>query len=738
MPAAVTEEEEGCRGAQYHRDAVMATTPDTEKTSAAHKRPLDFKFVVQKLDGSINYEKTWPDLRTKATEHSNRLVLILHHMMHIIALEDEAKRKAHGLGGAAGVANDQLTAAELEKVFGGRQGVAWAPVTGSKGRRYFQEWILRVRELCKSGQVKIKQPDEGAIVHCVIGNTDNDKVLVESLSMRAIDEANNIMCATFVKALGRHRQFDSILTAGTRAAKMIATWKSEGEVPENCIIRGRFRPENVPVVALFREFAAACMQSSSVHQGDLWQAITYRDHLEPLDEAILGMTEASDTLKEKWTRPDHHAIIEEMMATSVIVKVNQMSRVATDARVKHVLWTAWQAMQTNARVGAGTLTMQRLLPAIDALNKQVLDEKLVLPGNKRKAEHIETSSAVAVQQASSCTTIEPEQKRTFTLEDITLAIKAESAKTDARITNAINANVNKKLRSVGVDVKGGRGGHFGQDRGNVARKDQREDVSDERGSRRRGRGRGSRGSHGRGGGHQNGNRGAGAQKGQRECFECGATDGHMARDCPQTVQQRAKNLLEQQLGGTALRSVYFENNTTDSPEGEHYSDFSSVMMFSVPPACDIVVPHPSQNTFDRCGVQVSGLRPATTYLPAAARPAARHPDVETQAHGGASSVGCEQPAVDGARPATRGVVSLDCQRPAGGGAQQHQVQLSLDSSGCQRLGVGGVQSQRDVIWEGSGNLLHIKSLTASQTCSTDQRKSVGGAQPQSKDLGGGN
>ena len=173
------------------------------------------------------------------------------------------------------------------------------------------------------------------------------------------------------------------------------------------------------------------MQSSIVHQGDLWQAITYRDHLEPLDEAILGMTEASYTLKEKWTRPDHHAIIEEMMATSVIVKVNQMSRVATDARVKHVIWTAWQAMQTNARVGAGTLTMQRLLPAIDALNQQVLDEKLVLPGNKRKAEHIETFSAVAVEQASSCTTNEPGQKRTFTLEDITLAIKAESAKTDS-------------------------------------------------------------------------------------------------------------------------------------------------------------------------------------------------------------------------------------------------------------------------------------------------------------------
>jgi hypothetical protein len=37
-------------------------------------------------------------------------------------------------------------------------------------------------------------------------------------------------------------------------------------------------------------------------------------------------------------------------------------------------------MQTDAKKGAGTLTMQRLLPAINALNKQVLDENLVLPG----------------------------------------------------------------------------------------------------------------------------------------------------------------------------------------------------------------------------------------------------------------------------------------------------------------------------------------------------------------------
>jgi hypothetical protein len=99
-----------------------------------------------------------------------------------------------------------------------------------------------------------------------------------------------------------------------------------------------------------------------------------------LDEAIEGMTKAADTLKEKWTDPAHHEMINEMMATSVIVKVNQMSKIATDARVKHVLWTAWQAMQTDAKTGAGTLTMKRLLPAINALNQQVLDEKLVLPG----------------------------------------------------------------------------------------------------------------------------------------------------------------------------------------------------------------------------------------------------------------------------------------------------------------------------------------------------------------------
>jgi hypothetical protein len=158
-----------------------------------------------------------------------------------------------------------------------------------------------------------------------------------------------------------------------------------------------------------------------------------------LDEAIEGMTKAADTFKEKWTQPDVHDFINEMMAISVIVKVNQMSKAATDARAKHVLWSAWQSMQTNAREGAGMRKMQQLLPAINALNKQVLDEKLVLQGNKRKAEHFESSTAVAVEPA-----IEPEAKRPFTLEDITMVIKAESAKADARITHAVNANVNKE------------------------------------------------------------------------------------------------------------------------------------------------------------------------------------------------------------------------------------------------------------------------------------------------------
>jgi hypothetical protein len=83
------------------------------------------------------------------------------------------------------------------------------------------------------------------------------------------------------------------------------------------------------------------IDSASLHQGDLFLSITTRDDLEPLDEVIEGMTKAADTLKEKWTQPPVHDFIDEMMATSGIVKVNQMSKVATDARVKHVLWSAW-------------------------------------------------------------------------------------------------------------------------------------------------------------------------------------------------------------------------------------------------------------------------------------------------------------------------------------------------------------------------------------------------------------
>ena len=80
------------------------------------KKPLTFKFVEKLADGLVNYDLTWPELRTKACQHHNRLVLSFHSMTHIIAMEDEAKRKLQGH--QAGVAA-RLTAEELEKVFGG-------------------------------------------------------------------------------------------------------------------------------------------------------------------------------------------------------------------------------------------------------------------------------------------------------------------------------------------------------------------------------------------------------------------------------------------------------------------------------------------------------------------------------------------------------------------------------------------------------------------------------------------
>ena len=101
-------------------------------------RPLEYTMDVEPSDGNINYEKTWPKLHKKAAEHYDQMVLVLSHMMNIIALEDVANRKSEG-----GVTT-RLTREELEKVFGGNQVAAWAPVTGTKGKRYFQEWILHV------------------------------------------------------------------------------------------------------------------------------------------------------------------------------------------------------------------------------------------------------------------------------------------------------------------------------------------------------------------------------------------------------------------------------------------------------------------------------------------------------------------------------------------------------------------------------------------------------------------
>jgi hypothetical protein len=136
--------------------------------------------------------------------------IILHAMMHTIAIEDEAKRKVQGQAGGAAA---RLTAEELEKVFGGNQGAAWVPTTGTKGRRSFQDWILRTLELCKKALVKTQQPGAGDIMHCAIGATEHYKGLVASLSMTTIDdsEANfNVTTSCVIPSSRRSGNIDSL------------------------------------------------------------------------------------------------------------------------------------------------------------------------------------------------------------------------------------------------------------------------------------------------------------------------------------------------------------------------------------------------------------------------------------------------------------------------------------------------------------------------------------------------
>jgi hypothetical protein len=155
--------------------------------------------------------------------------------------------------------------------------------------------------------------------------------------------------------------------------------------------------------------------------------------------------------------------------------------------------------------------------------------------------------------------------------------------------------------------------------------------------------------------------------------------------------------------------VYFENNT-DTSDGTQYSVSSCVASFSVPPACGIVMPHPSQAMFGHCSAQAPETNPV-----AAARGAAAHQDVETQARGGANSFGCGQPAVESARPQTGGVGSLGCQRPVGGG-------LSSTQWGVLSLNVMDYELRA---WGLTTHTLKSMSLTASQAvCDTSNDRAV--------------
>ena len=102
---------------------------------SALKQPLNIKFELT-ADGRVSYEQTWPELRANAALHPSRVALTFLSMAHTMAMEDQAKGKLHGRVGGIPA---RLTAEELEKVFGGDQGAAWVPTTGSKGPRSFKD-----------------------------------------------------------------------------------------------------------------------------------------------------------------------------------------------------------------------------------------------------------------------------------------------------------------------------------------------------------------------------------------------------------------------------------------------------------------------------------------------------------------------------------------------------------------------------------------------------------------------
>ena len=115
----------------------MATTDAKDKIGT--KKPLVFKLVKQ-LDSRINYDKTYDAMHQAASTHDWPLVLTILQMMHIIAQEDAAKRRARS------AADDPQSAMAHLYDFRGDGNIVYqrpatkgnfVPNKGNKGRRHY-------------------------------------------------------------------------------------------------------------------------------------------------------------------------------------------------------------------------------------------------------------------------------------------------------------------------------------------------------------------------------------------------------------------------------------------------------------------------------------------------------------------------------------------------------------------------------------------------------------------------
>ena len=408
-----------------------STTMSSSPGSSSQLKPLKIVFIKCE-DGHLNLPKTWKDLTTKCMQYKDVAVYLFANVGQSGVSEAQAHARALVVAGQPHVA---LTDSQYTQAYGAPVPAGdppYVPLTGGCERTNLSFYDQVMIRLFSDSKLPDIIPAGGGAA------PSRQRARMKAIIYDKVNRLNTMFCQPLCDAVKADKRLHTILSGSADAAVRIRNWQIDSCIPDDCIdAAGNFLPHRLPWVALWMAVASNSGSVSSVSTGS---ALT----------ALLGGGRTNDVslqaLEERWRDnitvvtnafPGAAACLDSFMATSVMLKIKDVSETSTVDAVKLLHQETYEEMREESLRDPMPLSWVRIEPMYQKYNNKLQSRAL-------KMDLSATSLALTKQGGAAD---DNDKENSFTS-----LFQKEFAKNEKRLVSQFDANVNKKFVGAGLPV----------------------------------------------------------------------------------------------------------------------------------------------------------------------------------------------------------------------------------------------------------------------------------------------